>query len=501
MEEQQHRNVLQQGFKLLEYQIESVLGKPGGFGITYLATDTHLRQLVAIKEYLPIDFAVREGKCTVCVRSSSDEDSFKWGLRCFIEEARVLAKFKHPSIVRVLRFFEANGTAYMVMEYQQGHSLSDYLKQQNTLDEDALLALVLPLLDGLKEIHHANLLHRDIKPNNIYILSSDNTPVLLDFGSARLAIGQKTRTVTSIVTPGYAPLEQYDNEMNDQGPWTDIYALGAVMYHAISGEPPPAATRRVMKDPMIPAVKIGEGKYRKNLLRAVDWALRLSEGDRPQSVEQWRTKISVPPVKMLSSAESLSRSRWLVILNIISIVVILSLMGMVGILWHKNQQMNVEMQVILAEITKEQTVWQNSRKQLLIAEEKLRIERKHRRATERNYQEIKNKNQKAEVLLIEFQKLDVQAQKPNNFSDYKKKYFDVFNVRNNDVLNVREYPGSKNNIVSKLSHNEKCVEYSGKRRILGGNQMWIQIQQPQHGIKGWVNFSYLKESKQNCNAE
>lgn len=190
MEEQQHRNALPRGFKLFEYQIESVLGKPGGFGITYLATDSHLRQSVAIKEYLPTDFAIREGVSTVYVRSSSYEESFDWGLKCFIEEARVLAKFNHPNIVRVSRFFEAHGTAYMVMEYQKGQSLTDYLKQQRVLTEDELLAIVLPLLEGLKEIHLAGFLHRDIKPNNIYI-REDKTPVLLDFGSARYAVGQK----------------------------------------------------------------------------------------------------------------------------------------------------------------------------------------------------------------------------------------------------------------------------------------------------------------------
>ena len=527
MEAQQHRNVLQQGYWLNEYQIDSVLGKPGGFGITYLATDTHLRQLVAIKEYLPIDFAVREGKSTVCVRSSSDEDSFNWGLKCFIEEARVLAKFKHHSIVRVLRFFEANGTAYMVMEYQHGHSLTDYLKQQQTLDEEALLALVLPLLDGLKEIHEANLLHRDIKPNNIYIRSSDNTPVLLDFGSARLAIGQKTRTVTSIVTPGYAPLEQYDNEMIDQGPWTDIYALGAVMYYAITGEPPPAATRRVMKDPMITAVKVGEGKYRKNLLRSVDWALQLSEEDRPQSVEQWRVKMLVSPVKILTSAESLSLSRRLLTTNIISSIVILSLATTLGILWYKNRNLNVEIQAALAEIVKEQVTQRYNKKRLLIAQEKLKIERKHRRAIERSYQVIKNRHRTAEELLEKIQGLDTTkeeqkaeilseeskktekllkeireldaSQTPNRFSDHKSKFFDVFNVKHDDVLNVREYPGFQNKIVDKMLPNEICVKYSSDRRILG-QQLWIMVQK-RHGVTGWVNFSFLRNSEQDCNED
>ncbi|OQW93073.1 MAG: hypothetical protein BWK79_13070, partial [Beggiatoa sp. IS2] len=243
MEEQEHRNILPEGFLLQEYQIKSVLGKPGGFGITYLAKDTNLDQFVAVKEYLPTEFAIREGRSTVCIRSVSDKEAFEWGLKRFTEEAQVLARFKHPNIIWVLRFFRENGTAYMVMEYQEGENLAEYLKRLKILPEGDLLAIILPLLDGLEAIHQAGLLHRDIKPNNIYI-RKDKTPVLLDFGSARDAIGQTSKTITSIVSPGYAPLEQYDNDIGEHGPWTDIYALGAVMYCAIAGEAPPASTRR-----------------------------------------------------------------------------------------------------------------------------------------------------------------------------------------------------------------------------------------------------------------
>ena len=498
MEEQQYRNVLPRGFWLKEYQIESVLGKPGGFGITYLAMDTHLRQSVAIKEYLPTDFAVREGRSTVLVRSSSDDESFQWGLNCFIEEARVLAKFKHASIVRVLRFFEANGTAYMVMEYQQGSSLADYLKQQHILKEEELLTIVLPLLDGLTEIHKVNLLHRDIKPNNIYIRSEDNSPVLLDFGSARLAIGQKTRTLTSIVTPGYAPLEQYDNEISTQGPWTDIYALGAVMYYAINGEPPPAATRRVGKvDPMVPAVKIGEGKYKKNLLRAIDSALQLSEEDRPRTVGLWRNKMLDPPVKILSQAESLSQYRWLSILNTISLVVILSLAATVGVLWHQNQVKNQEIRAALAEIDKANSTSRKIEKQLLMAEEKIKIERRHRKAAERHYQDAKHEHKKVQALLKKIINLDGKIKKPTKSTDNKKKHFNVFNVRSNDFLYVREYPGHNNNEVGKIPPGEKCIEYLGDSRLLE-YQLWIKIQYLE--VKGWVNSSYLNENK-HCNGD
>jgi len=342
MEVQQYRNALPRGFLLNEYEIDSVLGKPGGFGITYLATDTQLRQSVAIKEYLPSDFAIREGVNTVSIKSSSDQESFQWGLKCFIDEAQVLAKFNHQNIVKVLRFFEANGTAYMVMEYQEGKSLTDYLKGGRTLTEKELLTIVLPLLDGLIEVHKAGFLHRDIKPSNIYI-HSNNIPILLDFGSARYVVGQKTRSVTSIVTPGYAPLEQYDSEVKNQGPWTDIYALGAVMYYAISGEAPPAATRRIMKDPMIPAVKVGKGNYNNRLLKAIDWALELSEEDRPQTIAFWRGKMLAPAPTVTSSVKPRSQFSWSFI-NVAGIVLILLLSAAVVMLFNKNMSYNNEIE-------------------------------------------------------------------------------------------------------------------------------------------------------------
>ncbi|OQW94119.1 MAG: hypothetical protein BWK79_07560, partial [Beggiatoa sp. IS2] len=285
MEEREHPsipliNVLPEEFKLSGYIVESVLGKPGGFGITYRAKDQNLERSIAIKEYLPPDFAVRETDKTVHARSVSHEEAFKWGLDCFKKEAQVLARFTHSSIVRVFHFFEMNGTAYMVMEYQEGKNLEEYFLKQGVLTEKELLDIVLKLLDGLQAIHNENYLHRDIKPTNIYIRDRDKSPVLLDFGSARYAIGQRSRNVTSIVTPGYAPIEQYDNEADEQGPWTDIYGLGAVMYRAISGEAPPAATRRVMKDPMMPATQLGAGKFSSNFLTAIDWALAPSREEK-----------------------------------------------------------------------------------------------------------------------------------------------------------------------------------------------------------------------------
>ena len=496
LEEQQHRNTLPKGFWLNEYQIETVLGKPGGFGITYLATDTHLRQLVAIKEYLPSEFAIREGRSTVYVRSSSYEDSFQWGLKCFIEEARVLARFNHHSIVRVLRFFEANGTAYMVMEYQQGKCLSDYLKQCGILPEEELLTIILPLLDGLEEIHKAGFLHRDIKPNNIYI-REDKMPVLLDFGSARYAVGQKSRSVTSIVTPGYAPLEQYDTELNEQGAWTDIYALGAVMYCLISGEAPPAATRRVRKDPMLPAIKIGEGKYNKNLLQAIDWALKLSGEDRPQSVEQWREKICTVPIPFALGAvdKKLPPSQW-TLFNLAGIAIILLLLIAMGLLWR---QKNIEIQSTIkmlqqeniAALKEERLARQKIAERLKLVEKQFNQEKQRRKEVEIDYRQ-------AQALIEVARRFEpeILGKQEINFEEFR--YYDITNVPENDgFLNIREFPGHLNKIVGKIPKDEKCVEYLGGGQLrFVGKHVWVKVAYQE--FQGWVNSYYLTRSERDC---
>ena len=217
-------------------------------------------------------------------------------------------------------------------------------------------------------------------------------PVLLDFGSARYAVGQKSRSVTSIVTPGYAPLEQYDTELNEQGAWTDIYALGAVMYCLISGEAPPAATRRVRKDPMLPAIKIGEGQYNKNLLQAIDWALKLSGEDRPQSVEQWREKICTDPDAFaLGPADKLSPPCW-TFFNLASIIIILLLLVTIGILW---QQQDHEIQIAVerirqettATLGKEQIARQQTEEKLKLVEKRFNLEKQRRKEVEIDYRQ------------------------------------------------------------------------------------------------------------------
>ena len=290
-----HRNSLQPGYKLHWYHIIKILGQ-GGFGITYLAHDTNLDQQVAIKEYLPTDLAVREADVSVHPVSEGHRESYEWGLDRFITEARTLAKFKHPNIVRVLSVFTENNTAYMVMEYEHGEPMDALLKNRQTIEEEKLKSILMPIMNGLEAVHKTGFIHRDIKPPNIYI-RTDGSPVLLDFGSARQSLGIQTRTLTTMVSPGYAPFEQYTSKSDKQGPWTDIYGLGATLYRAVTGVSPTDAMDRseallhTSKDVYIPASKIAQDNYSGTFLAAIDHAMLFKTDERPQSINEWRTEI------------------------------------------------------------------------------------------------------------------------------------------------------------------------------------------------------------------
>ena len=239
------------GFIISDYRIERVLGQ-GGFGITYLAMDTMLNRRVAIKEYYPREFAVRDGLRTIrAAGTTEDRETFEWGRTRFLEEARILARFEHPNIIAVRRFFEANGTAYLVMDYCEGEPLDEIIKREGPLSNARLNNILFPLLDGLEQIHETSFLHRDIKPANLYI-RADGSPVLLDFGAARQEIVGHSRSVTSLATPGYAAFEQYSTK-GKQGPWTDIYGLGATLYRAVTGEKPQDSPDRILEDTLEPA--------------------------------------------------------------------------------------------------------------------------------------------------------------------------------------------------------------------------------------------------------
>lgn len=279
------RNALPPATALNEYRLSSVLGA-GAFGVTYLARDTHLERDVAIKEYLPADLAVRALDGSVVPVSTDHGYDYQWGRDRFLLEARTLARFSHPNIVRVNRYFEANGTAYMVMDYERGMSLAQMLKSGPAPDLARLCGMLLPLLDGLEAVHAAGFLHRDIKPANVFI-RENGAPVLLDFGAARQALGGSTRTLTAVLTPGYAPLEQYSNA-GHQGPWSDIYALGAVAYRALTGENPPDAVSRMRHDIVPERLGAARGRAGEALGGAIAWALTLDEKLRPQHVADWR---------------------------------------------------------------------------------------------------------------------------------------------------------------------------------------------------------------------
>ena len=284
MSDQSHI-ALPPGYRLENYRLDSVLGH-GGFGITYQAVDEDLQQVVAIKEYVPREVAFRGQDSTVIPLSESDRETFEWGLERFLDEARTLARFQHPNIVGVRRFMRANETAYLVMDYCAGESLESVLARDGTLAPERVGATLVPLLNALEALHTVGVTHRDIKPGNIY-LRDDGSPVLLDFGAARQALAQHSRSVTAMATPGYAAFEQYSAK-GKQGPWTDVYGLGATLYRCVTGQRPPDASDRMLEDELVPAVEMASGRYPKPLLQQIDAALRLRPEERPQNVAQWR---------------------------------------------------------------------------------------------------------------------------------------------------------------------------------------------------------------------
>lgn len=290
-EKKRHLNALKTGQKLHWYEIRDILGQ-GGFGITYLAQDLNLGHEVAIKEYLPIDLSIRTKSGTVSPVSEEHHERYYWGLGRFLDEARTLGQFKHPNIVQVRNVFEANNTAYMVMEYELGETFQDILNRRKTINESDLKTIVFPIVDGMKIVHAAGFIHRDIKPANIF-LRVDGDPVLLDFGSARTSLEQGNQSLTSIFSRGYAPIEQYHTSDESQGAWTDIYALGATMYRAVSGIPPTdavdrsAAIAQIESDTYVSIKEIASEDYSDDFLSAIDHALQFRQQDRPQSISEW----------------------------------------------------------------------------------------------------------------------------------------------------------------------------------------------------------------------
>jgi serine/threonine protein kinase len=286
--EPQDHNSLLVGTRIGEFEILSIIGI-GGFGIVYLAHDHSLGRDVALKEYMPSALAARADGVTVSVKSQRHAETFAAGLRSFINEARLLAQFDSPSLVKVYRFWEANGTAYMVMPFYEGLTLKQALLEMKSPPSEAWLKkLLLPLIEALQLLHQQSCFHRDIAPDNILLLK-DGLPVLLDFGAARKVIGDMDKALTVILKPGYAPIEQYADEPGmKQGAWTDIYAVAAVMHCAVTGKPPPPSVGRLMNEVSIPLAKAAAGRYSEQFLRGLDHALAVRPENRPQSLSAFR---------------------------------------------------------------------------------------------------------------------------------------------------------------------------------------------------------------------
>lgn len=291
-------NCLPVGTRLADFEITGLIGE-GGFGIVYLAFDHSLQRTVAIKEYMPGAFASRKTDRSVAVRSQRDQDTFATGLKSFINEARLLAQFDHPALIKVYRFWEENNTAYMAMRYYEGQTLKSVTRNNPALITEAWLkAMLKPVLEALDALYRVNILHRDISPDNIMI-QNNGEAVLLDFGAARQMISGMSHALTVILKPGYAPIEQYaDDAAMKQGPWTDIYSLSAVVYSAIVKKPPPTSVARIIKDPIALLQDGDYAGFSKEFLAAIDKGLAVKPEDRPQSIEEFRQllqlELSVP---------------------------------------------------------------------------------------------------------------------------------------------------------------------------------------------------------------
>ena len=285
-------SALTPGTRIDQYAISDLLGR-GGFGITYLVRDEALQRDFALKEYFPEGLVRREGTSVRFVSTPNSEDDYRWGLRKFYDEARLLAQFSHPNIVSVRRVFEANNSAYMLLDFVKGRTLEQWLQGLDSPPTQEELDLIsVPLLSALELVHANRAWHLDISPDNIMIRSADGAPILLDFGASRFELKQHSQLVSALVfKSGYSAPEQYISNAERYGPWTDIYAFAATLYRALSGKRPREATARQLEDDLIPAALLGKGRYRQQFLHAIDWALKIPPRTRPQSIAEWRKSL------------------------------------------------------------------------------------------------------------------------------------------------------------------------------------------------------------------
>ena len=295
-EEIDQAGVLPAGTRLTEFEITSLVGQ-GGFGAVYQAWDHSLERAVALKEYLPASLSTRKSDGTVVPLSERTRETFDLGMRSFMNEARLLAQFDHPSLVKVYRFWQERGTAYMAMPFYRGKTLRQTLETMpGGADEAWLLRIMDGVTQALAVMHGANCYHRDIAPDNIILLEGSGLPVVLDFGAARHVISDKTQAITVILKPGYAPIEQYAEMPGmSQGAWTDVYALAAVMHVAVAGRAPPPSVARLVNDSYEPLAgnEALRGRYSQRLLGAIDAGLGVRPESRPQSIQQLRAALGL----------------------------------------------------------------------------------------------------------------------------------------------------------------------------------------------------------------
>jgi len=290
-----NRNTLPLGMALDRYQIIAILGA-GGFGVTYLAKEQSSGLRFAIKEYLPFEFSYRDRDSTVRPRSESDRDDFLWGLTRFKDEAFALVRFEHPAVVKVQRYFEANGTAYIVMPFYPGKPLSFYIKKGIVFKPEEAEYIFDFIMQGLDSVHKSGMIHRDIKPDNILLLD-DGYPVVLDFGAARQRLGERSQKMTRVFTAPYAAYEQYITK-GHIGSWTDYYGLSATFYECITGQKPEdgmdrfTALHRGEMDPLIPIAMLSKYSHSERFVQMLMHGLNVDHNARPKSYDEWRARVA-----------------------------------------------------------------------------------------------------------------------------------------------------------------------------------------------------------------